>query len=67
MQISQIMLTLCLEAMCPQLLTYYLAMYIAILYNNYSHYFVDQQLDYSVATYSYLTIASTSPDKVYNY
>ena len=52
--------------MCPQLLTYYLAKHVAILYNNYAQYYVDQQLDYSVAIYSYLTIASTSPYKVYN-
>ena len=43
-------------------------MYVAILYNNYAQYYVDQQLDYSVAIYSYLTIALTSysPYKVYN-
>ena len=64
--ISKIILTLWLQAMCPQILTYYLAMYVAILYNNYAQYYVDQQLDYSVAIYSYLTIASTSPYKVYN-
>ena len=51
--------------MCPQEFTYYLAMYVAILYNNYVQYYADQQLDYSVAIYSSgcLTIVSASPYK----
>ena len=56
-------LSIWLQAMCPQVqvFTYYFAMYVTILYNC-VQYFVDQQLDYTVAIYSYLvTIVSTSP------
>ena len=35
-------------------------MYVAILYNNYVHYYVEQQLDYSADIYSCFTIISTS-------
>ena len=35
-QISHIILTILLQAMCPQVFTYYLAIYVAILYNNYA-------------------------------
>ena len=44
--------------MCPQVITYYLpmyvCMYVAILYNNNVQYYADQLLDYSIAIYSYL-------------
>lgn len=55
-------LSVWLQAMCPhvQVFTYYFTMHVTILYNC-VQYFVDQQLDYSVAIYSYLTIVSTSP------